>query len=78
MKSRVAVLLAGLAAILGVYGAVGPGASIALGSTGFAASSGPNEIPDAEVRDTKSGETVNIRSLAPSEVPILFWFWAPH
>lgn len=78
MKPRVAVMLAGLVALLGVYVAVGPGASLALGSTEFAASSGRNEIPDAEVRDVKSGETVNIHSLAPSELPILFWFWAPH
>ncbi|MGH9024302.1 MAG: hypothetical protein ACRDV9_14610 [Acidimicrobiia bacterium] len=57
--------------------AVLAGTSVVSGSSGWAAS-GPNEIPDAEVRDVKSGERVNIRTLAPSEVPILFWFWAPH
>jgi hypothetical protein len=36
------------------------------------------EVPDAVLTDVASGEEVSLRSMVPSERPVLFWFWAPH
>ena len=35
-------------------------------------------IPDVDVVDLATGETVNLASFAPADRPILLWFWAPH
>lgn len=36
------------------------------------------DLPDVEVVDVNTGETLNLQSLAPSDTPTLLWFWAPH
>ena len=43
-----------------------------------AAPSATVEVPDAVLTDVASGEEVSLRSIVPSERPVLFWFWAPH
>ena len=35
-------------------------------------------IPDVDVIDVRTGDTVSLQSFAPSDTPLLFWFWAPH
>ncbi len=35
-------------------------------------------LPDVDVVDLATGETVNLASFAPADRPILLWFWAPH
>lgn len=37
-----------------------------------------NELPDVQVVDIATGNSVNLRSFAPSATPIVLWFWAPH
>lgn len=41
-----------------------------------ATASGPR-LPDVRVEDLSGGE-LSVASLAPSERPVLVWFWAPH
>jgi len=36
------------------------------------------DLPDVEVVDLASGDTVNLQSLAAAGKPTLLWFWAPH
>lgn len=35
-------------------------------------------LPDIEVVEVATGETVALRSVATAERPTLLWFWAPH
>lgn len=35
-------------------------------------------LPKVNVVDIRSGDEVNLASLAPSDKPLLVWFWAPH
>ena len=35
-------------------------------------------IPEVDVVDLATGDTINLASFAPSDRPILLWFWAPH
>ena len=35
-------------------------------------------LPDIEVVDVASGDTVALRSVASANQPTLLWFWAPH
>mgnify|MGYP003543254294 CR=1 FL=1 len=35
-------------------------------------------LPDVVVNDVAAGTEVSLRTLAPSDRPILLWFWAPH
>ena len=37
----------------------------------------PSDYPAIEVIDLAGGN-VNLASLAPSQNPVLLWFWAPH
>ena len=37
-----------------------------------------SDLPSVELVDVASGATVNLASFAPSERPIVLWFWAPH
>lgn len=39
---------------------------------------GRNDLPSVTVLDVASGESVDLRSLAPAPLPMLVWFWAPH
>ena len=44
-------------------------------------SSGADDVmtlPNVEVVDVGSGESIVLSSLAPADRPILAWFWAPH
>ncbi len=38
----------------------------------------PSDFPDVDVLDVRTGETVNLTSLAPRDKPALLWFYAPH
>ncbi|MDH3754469.1 MAG: hypothetical protein OEU32_11420 [Acidimicrobiia bacterium] len=38
----------------------------------------PSDLPDVDVIDLATGDTVNLTSFAPSDRPIVLWFWAPH
>ncbi len=35
-------------------------------------------LPAVDVVDVTTGEQINLQSLAPSNRPLLLWFWAPH
>jgi len=35
-------------------------------------------FPDVRVHDVRTGDLVDLRSFAPSDRPIVLWFWAPH
>lgn len=37
-----------------------------------------NDLPEVDVINVVSGETLLLSSLAPADRPILAWFWAPH
>ena len=34
------------------------------------------DVPDVELTDITTGETVNLRSLIPGDKAVLLWFWA--
>ena len=36
------------------------------------------DVPDLELIDVATGSEVQLRSLFPSDTPVLLWFWAPH
>ncbi|MYH42211.1 MAG: hypothetical protein F4017_01875 [Acidimicrobiaceae bacterium] len=50
--------------------------------TDVAASAAPaspaGDVPDLDMADVHTGETVNLQSTVSSETPTLLWFWAPH
>ncbi len=37
-----------------------------------------SDFPDVDVLDVRTGDTINLRSLAPRDKPALLWFYAPH
>lgn len=39
---------------------------------------GPNDLPDVTVVDVYTGDEVGLASFAPTDKPIVVWFWAPH
>ncbi len=39
---------------------------------------GENQLPDVLMIDIISGDEVTLASFAPSDRPIVLWFWAPH
>ena len=39
---------------------------------------GPGDVPDLDMVDVHTGETVNLQTLVTGQTPLLFWFWAPH
>ena len=43
-----------------------------------AGGAGPGDVPDFQMVDVHSGETVNLQAVVTGEAPLLFWFWAPH
>lgn len=43
-----------------------------------AAASAVNQLPDVDVIDVASGDEINLAGFAPSDKPIVLWFWAPH
>jgi hypothetical protein len=36
------------------------------------------DVPDVDVRDVQSGDTVALRDVVPAALPTMVWFWAPH
>ena len=36
------------------------------------------DVPDFDMIDVRTGETVNIRSVVNGETPLLFWLWSPY
>ena len=36
------------------------------------------DVPDLNMTDVYTGETVNLQSVVSGETPTLLWFWAPH
>lgn len=53
-------------------------AAAACGSSDSSPAAEGAGIPDVDVIDVRTGDTVSLQSLAPSDTPLLFWFWAPH
>ena len=39
---------------------------------------GPGDVPDLDMINVHTGETVNLLSLVSGRTPLLLWFWAPH
>lgn len=39
---------------------------------------GPNELPRVAMIDIATGDEVTLSDFAPSDTPIVLWFWAPH
>ncbi|MDZ4827906.1 MAG: hypothetical protein SGJ13_15805 [Actinomycetota bacterium] len=39
---------------------------------------GESPLPEVEVRDVATGESLQLAALLPSDRPLLVWFWAPH
>ena len=39
---------------------------------------GPGDVPDLDMVNVHTGETVNLQTLVTGQTPLLFWFWAPH
>lgn len=37
-----------------------------------------NIVPSVDVVDVRTGATVDVQSVVPSETPVLLWAWAPH
>ncbi|WP_419919585.1 hypothetical protein [Candidatus Poriferisocius sp.] len=37
-----------------------------------------SDLPAVELVDVATGATVNLAGYAPSDRPIVLWFWAPH
>ncbi len=37
-----------------------------------------SDLPTVDLIDVATGDTVNLADYAPSERPIVLWFWAPH
>lgn len=37
-----------------------------------------NVVPELDVLNVGTGDTVDLGSLVPAQRPILLWFWAPH
>jgi len=35
------------------------------------------DVPDYDMIDVHTGETVNLRSVVKGDKPLLFWFWSP-
>ena len=43
-----------------------------------AALTGVSDLPDVEMINLNTGETVQLASYAPADKPIVLWFWAPY
>lgn len=39
---------------------------------------GPGDVPDLDMTDVYTGQTVNLQTLVTGQTPLLLWFWAPH
>ncbi|MCY3910572.1 MAG: hypothetical protein OXF99_03610 [bacterium] len=37
-----------------------------------------SDLPSVELVDIATGANVNLASFAPSDRPLVLWFWAPH
>jgi hypothetical protein len=43
-----------------------------------AASTEPGPLPALQVRDVRTGASIDLAGLLPADRPLLLWFWAPH
>ena len=46
--------------------------------TESAAPAPESDLPSVELVDVAIGANVNLASFAPSDRPLVLWFWAPH
>lgn len=50
--------------------------------TDVAASDGPaspaGDVPDLDMTNVHTSETVNLQSVVSGDTPVLLWFYAPH
>ena len=46
--------------------------------TGSAVAAGPGDVPDLQMINVHTGATVDLQSVVDGQMPLLFWFWAPH
>ena len=37
-----------------------------------------SDLPSVDLINVATGATVNLASFAPSDRPVVLWFWAPH
>jgi ABC-type glycerol-3-phosphate transport system substrate-binding protein len=74
---RISLVLASLLG-LAACGASSDPSSTAAEADASGDSDVPSALPDVDVVDVGAGATVNLRSLLPSDRPLLIWFWAPH
>ena len=56
----------------------GPSASNAADEAGPSAAPIATDLPAIDTINVRTGDTVNLQSLVPSDKPLLLWFWAPH
>ena len=47
-------------------------------TTESAAPAPESDLPSVDLVDVSTGNTVNLASFAPSDRPLVLWFWAPH
>lgn len=45
---------------------------------GTKAPAGESPLPEVDVLDVATGDTVQFAGLLPADRALLFWFWAPH
>ena len=43
-----------------------------------AGGAGPGDVPDLQMVDVHTGQTVNLQAVVTGDTPLLLWFWAPH
>jgi len=55
-----------------------PSASNEAGVADLSAAPIATDLPAIDTIDVRTGDTVNLQSLVPSDKPLLLWFWAPH
>jgi hypothetical protein len=74
--------LASATVVLGLFAGACAGSSttdVASSTTGEAATlTGESDLPDVEMINLNTGETVQLASYAPAGKPIVLWFWAPY
>ena len=86
-RTRLAAVAVGSVLVLAACGG-GESSSETAGSTlppppdvievGPAADTAANQLPDVVVDDIAAGNKVNLRNVAPADIPILLWMYAPH
>ena len=52
--------------------------SVDEGTAAAPAVAGPGDVPDLDMTNVHTGQTVNLQTLVTGQTPLLLWFWAPH